>query len=129
MSCSNCSNTEQAVPAMVPLYAVEGESFRKNKTMRMMAMMFVVCLVIISIVIGLCGVMVYRSNKDCLEKVEAINQHWLDYLAEYDFSGETYEYSQDGRGLNIMGDNNGVDYNGVIDDEQKAESDGSPQNP
>lgn len=32
------------------------------------------------------------------------------YLNQYDF--ESYEYSQDGAGLNIIGDRNGVDFNG-----------------
>ena len=41
------------------------------------------------------------------------------YLNQYDF--ESYTYQQDGEGLNIIGDRNGVDFN-------VAESEGSPQN-
>jgi hypothetical protein len=33
------------------------------------------------------------------------------YLSLYDFSA--YEYTQDGEGVNIVGDENGVDYNGT----------------
>ena len=42
-------------------------------------------------------------------KLEANNRYWLDYLAQYDFRSETYE--QDGEGLNIIGDRNGVRWN------------------
>ena len=31
------------------------------------------------------------------------------YLNQYDF--ESYEYTQNGRGVNVIGDSNGVDYN------------------
>jgi hypothetical protein len=129
MDCKNCTerNTE---PVSVPFFAVEGTNYRTNKTMRWMAVVFIVSLLVIATVIGLCGLLVYRTNRQCIEKVEAINQHWLDYLSEYDFSGESYEYSQDGRGINIMGDNNGVDYdgNGVIDDGTTSESNSEETN-
>ena len=34
------------------------------------------------------------------------------YLNQYDYSSESIEYSQDGEGVNIIGDKNGVTYNG-----------------
>lgn len=37
---------------------------------------------------------------------------FLWYLNQYDFESYTTEYTQDGRGLNIIGDRNGVDYHG-----------------
>jgi hypothetical protein len=38
------------------------------------------------------------------------HKYYLDYLSQYDFESTSYEYeySQDGRGLNIIGDNNEV---------------------
>lgn len=36
------------------------------------------------------------------------NALWLYTFTQYDF--ETYDYTQDGRGINIIGDGNGVDY-------------------
>ena len=36
------------------------------------------------------------------------NALWLWYISQYDF--ESYEYSQDGQGINIIGDDNGVTY-------------------
>lgn len=42
--------------------------------------------------------------------IVATNGAWLWYINQYDFM--TYEYEQDGRGINIIGDSNGVDQNG-----------------
>lgn len=38
---------------------------------------------------------------------------FLWYLNQYDFAG--YEYTQDGQGVNIIGDSNGVDYGPTIE--------------
>lgn len=105
---NNSEHQNEKTPAQVPLFAVEGQSYRSNKTMRYMVTIFCVSLIIIAIIIGLCGMVVYRMNKDCLEKVDNINRYWIDYFSECDIVGESYDYTQDGRGLNIIGDNNGV---------------------
>lgn len=125
MDCKNCEAHTNKEPVTVPFYAVEGTNYRTNKTMRWMAVVFIVSLLVIAIVIGLCGLMVYKTNKECLDKIDAINQHWIDYLSEYDFSGESLEITQDGRGVNIYGDQNGVDFNGVIDDGTENQEDSS----
>lgn len=49
----------------------------------------------------------------------ASNAVWLWYVSKYDF--ESYDYSQDGEGVNIIGDGNGVDYNGAKDESAKAD--------
>ena len=116
MDCDKCKNDSAREPVMVPLYAVEGNGFRRERTLRGTIILFCVALLLISLLVGVFGWFSYRLQTETLARLEAINQHWLDYLSEYDFSGESYEYSQDGRGLNIIGDNNGVDYSGVIDD-------------
>lgn len=41
--------------------------------------------------------------------IVATNGAWLWYINQYDFM--TYEYDQDGRGINIIGDSNGVGQN------------------
>lgn len=41
----------------------------------------------------------------------ATNVTWLVYISQYDF--ESYDYAQDGTGVNIIGDSNGVSYNGT----------------
>lgn len=45
------------------------------------------------------------------------NVSWLLYINQYDF--EDYEYTQDGTGVNIIGDSNGVGYYGAEVDSQK----------
>lgn len=47
------------------------------------------------------------------------NVSWLLYINQYDF--EDYEYTQDGTGVNIIGDSNGVGYYGAeVDSEEKS---------
>lgn len=41
----------------------------------------------------------------------ASNGAWLWYINQYDFESYATEYMQDGHGVNIIGDTNGVDYN------------------
>lgn len=135
MSCENCKHIhgEQGevleAPAMVPLYAVEGKDYRRERTIRGTVIVFCVALLVISILVGVFGYFAYHLHVQSMEKVEAINKYWLDHLSEYDFSGDVYEYSQDGRGLNIMGDNNGVEVSGVIDDGPETENNGETANP
>ena len=43
--------------------------------------------------------------------IAATNAAWLLYISQYDFIG--YEYSQDGEGVNIIGNENEVSYNGA----------------
>lgn len=44
------------------------------------------------------------------------NLAWLITFNQYDFSTELYDYTQDGRGINIIGDDNEVDQNGTETD-------------
>lgn len=102
MDCSNCTKT-----AVVPFYEVES-SREKNRSQTILLVVFftlsMLCM-LASLVFG------YLVNRDCMAKVEAMNKYWLDYMSQYDFSDYTYDYTQDGKGLNIIGNNNGVDYN------------------
>lgn len=130
MNCENCNHsTDRPDPVFVPLASVEGQSYRRERTLRGTVIVFCVALLVISILVGVFGYFAYQLHVQSLEKIEAINKYWLDYLSEYDFSGDVYEYSQDGRGLNIMGNNNGVEVSGVIADGSETESDGAPENP
>ena len=77
MGCQNC---EKEV-ASVPLYSVEGERYyaKKSHNTMLVCLILVVCLFL--------GMMAfcYKVNQDCLNKIEAMNQYWLDYLSQYDF--------------------------------------------
>ena len=86
MSCENCKHIhgEQGevleAPAMVPLYAVESQGFRRERTIRGTVIVFCVALLVISILVGVFGYFAYHLHVQTLEKVEAINKYWLDYL-------------------------------------------------
>ena len=108
MSCENCNHGENNSPVTVPLFAVEGQGYRREKTIRGMVIVFCVALLVIALLFGAFGYYAYNLHIQSMDKVEAINRYWIDYLREYDFDGYSYEYSQDGRGLNIIGDGNGV---------------------
>lgn len=129
MSCENCNKEckpvdatlEQTEPVTVPLFAVEGQGYRREKTIRGMAIVFCIALLVIALLFGAFGYYAYNLHIQSLEKIEAMNRCWIDYLREYDFDGYTYEYSQDGRGFNIIGDGNGVTSYG-------PEIEGDPEN-
>lgn len=121
MDCQNCEHNNDKTPVTVPLFAVEGQNYRANKTSRHLATVFCVSLVIIALIIGLFGVIVYRMNQECLAKVESINRYWLEFFAEFDIDGDITDYNQDGRGINIIGDGNGV--NGYESEVSDTESD------
>lgn len=87
--------------------------------------------VLIGIIIILIGVFIGYAMRTA-EKMNAmsadfnatvieVNQRWIDYLSQYDFETLTETYTQDGRGLNIIGDQNGVNYNGADLQENDAE--------
>lgn len=111
MSCENCNHVQaelREAPAMVPLYAVESQGYRRERTLRGTVIVFCVALLVISILVGVFGYFAYQLHVQSLEKVESINRYWLDFLGQYDIEGDYTEYSQDGRCINIIGDGNGV---------------------
>ena len=118
MNCENCKQNEKQDPVMVPLISVESADFRREKTLRGSVATFVVALLIIALIVGACGVFVYQIQMECLEKIDGINRYWIDFISQYDFEDYSYEYSQDGKGLNIIGDNNGVNYGPEIESEE-----------
>ena len=71
---------------MIPYFAHEGIMSRMERTIRRLW---------IALIVAIC--LMFTTN--------AI---WLWTFTQYDF--ETYEYSQDGRGINIISNDNGVDY-------------------
>lgn len=57
----------------------------------------------------------------------ASNAIWIWYMSGFDI--ETYDYTQDGVGVNIIGDKNGVDYNvpAISGEEDEAEGEGQEE--
>lgn len=109
MSCENCNHsTDRPDPVSVPLVAFEGQSYRRERTLRGTVIVFCVAMLVIAILVGVFGYFAYHLHVQTLEKVEAINRYWIDFISQYEFEGDHTEYSQDGKGLNIIGNGNGV---------------------
>lgn len=78
---------EDTINESVPYIVYEGTVARHERTIKRL---------IIALIISI--VLVFGSNF-----------MWLHYVQQYDF--ESYEYTQDGEGVNVLGDGNGVNYN------------------
>lgn len=63
---------------------------------------------IIVLVVALLLLTGWAVTETVLRHVE--HQEWLDFMSGYDF--ETYDYTQDGQGVNIMGSGNEAIYYG-----------------
>jgi hypothetical protein len=73
----------------IPYIVFEGEMARSERHIKRLWTALIVCLTVIAInIVG-----------------------FLWYLSQYDYT--TVDYEQDGTGVNIVGDSNGVDYNGT----------------
>lgn len=83
--------------ADVPFIVYEGAVARQERTIKRL---------IVALIVSVC--MFLLSNLA-----------WLHFVGSYDY--ETYTYTQDGQGVNVVGDGNGVDYG-----ESKT---GNPQTP
>lgn len=80
----------------VPRWAYESLGMHMGVTVRRL----IIAIVILGVVALGEAVLLYMNNLS-----------WLHYIEQYDF--ESYEYTQDGHGVNIIGDSNGVDVNGA----------------
>lgn len=81
----------------IPRLVWERDQARSSHTVKVLSR----CLVFLTLAFlaVVAAFLLYIHQKD---------KEWLDFLSQYDFEG--YSYSQDGEGVNIMGDNNGVNY-------------------
>lgn len=78
---------EDTINESVPYIVYEGTVARHERTIKRL---------IIALVISI--ILIFASNAICLH-----------YIQQYDF--QSYEYTQDGEGVNVLGDGNGVNYN------------------
>lgn len=85
MSCEGCNkaNTE---PEKIPYIVYEGAMARAERTMKRLVIALIIAVVLIF----------------------ASNVAWLWYISQYDFESYEYDYSQDGQGINIIGEHNEV---------------------
>ena len=113
MNCDTCDKKKsQADP--VPFQAHEADMARMERTNKRQTYC-IAFLVVLCIVLGaLLYAMHLKSERALIESENALvenNRRWIEMWSEYDF--ESYEYQQDGEGVNIIGNMNGVEYNGA----------------
>ena len=103
MDCNSCK--ERKVEA-VPYIVHESAMARNERTIKRL----VIALIISVIMIFAC------------------NAAWLYVWQLYNYASEdmTYTYQQDGEGVNIIGDRNGVDYHGAVGYSTETETDSNP---
>lgn len=93
MGCNDCSIAKSAIDT-ISVAAHETEMRRGEK--RNTRLCVIIVILIIALVLS--------------------NVLWLRFLSQYDFETETYDYTQDGKGVNIIGDDNEVDQHGTETD-------------
>lgn len=96
----------------IPRLVWERDQARSTHTIKTLVRLMIVLLVALLTVVG--AFLWHLRQKD---------KEWLAFLEQYDI--ESYDYQQDGRGVNIIGDGNGVDYNGT--ETESAENDSQGQ--
>lgn len=79
----------------------------------------VVCLAVVCVALVIALFFANRSSERALLEN---NRRWIEMWEQYDF--ESYEYQQDGEGVNIIGDRNGVDYYGADRESPEANPEG-----
>ena len=95
-NCETCKGKDAHAPESVPYIVHESSMARMERQIKRLWIALIVCLSVIV----------------------ATNAGWIYYENQF----ETYEYTQDGEGTNIIGDGNDVD-NGaeIADQEEEAE--------
>lgn len=96
---------KQSKPESVPYIVFEGEMARQERHVRRL---WIALLTAITALVLTVGIFVW-------------------YLNQYDFT--SYDYQQDGQGVNIIGDRNGVDYgpaheNPIANQEESLDGEG-----
>lgn len=84
MDCKTCKESRAVVPYIVH----ESAMARQERTIKRLVIALIVAIVLAFVT----------------------NLAWVWYINQYDFQDYEYTYSQDGEGVNIIGDSNGVDY-------------------
>ena len=82
----------------LPYIYYESEAARWERDSKRKNRLIIFLLIFWFLSVAILGVVLYLNEKG-----------WKDFISEYDI--ETYTYDQDGEGVNIVGDGNGVDYN------------------
>lgn len=97
-------NKEKEMQLTVPYIVHEAAQARSERTTKRLTIGIIV-ISIVSIIIVFATAYI-------------IDKGWRDYFSECDISN--YDLQQDGEGVNIVGDSNGVDYNGTKSEDQAS---------
>lgn len=95
MNCSTCKEQRRSLEP-VPYIVHEAAMARNERTIKRLTALLLAVIILLFATVGL----------------------FVWYLNQYEFESSTIEYSQDGTGLNIIGDRNGVDYYGTTPNNQ-----------
>jgi hypothetical protein len=92
----------------VPFIAYEAVQIRGDvREQRLHSINRLLVILLVAFFVASCAVMYFIHKRD-MQQIADNNKRWIAYMEQYDFAD--YEYNQDGQGVNIMGDRNGVDY-------------------
>jgi flagellar basal body-associated protein FliL len=95
----------------IPRLVWERDQARATHTIKVLVRLMILMLITLLATVG--AFLWYIHEKD---------KEWLDFLNQYDI--ESYDYQQDGAGVNIIGDSNGVDYYGTEVESAENETQG-----
>lgn len=111
--CNTCKEKKKSLEP-VPYIVHESAMARQERTIKRLWIALIVCSVLLAACVGVC----YILHKNCLDKIESINNKWIDYISQYDFEDYTVDVSTDGGGdANYIGENGDI-YNGTSDGSQ-----------
>lgn len=97
-------NKEKEMQLTVPYIVYEAAQARSERTIKRLTIGIIVVSIFSIIIAFLTGYF--------------IDKGWRDYFSECDITN--YDLQQDGEGINIVGDSNGVDYNGTKSKDQAS---------
>jgi hypothetical protein len=100
MACETCKGKDAHAPESVPYIVHESSMARMERQIKRLWIALIVA-IIVAVVAPL-----------------TVHFGWLNYESQF----ETYEYTQDGEGTNIIGDGNDVDNGAEIADQEEEET-------
>jgi hypothetical protein len=104
----------------VPWYCYQREIARADARDKRIIRALVVIIITVCATIAILLAVMSAQQRLFTAAIQAQNDRWLAFLEQYDIEAYTETYTQDGRGLNLIGDGNEVDYNGPATDEEEG---------
>lgn len=105
----------------VPWYAYQREIARADtRDKRIIKAIVAVVVTAFAAVAVLVGVMTYQQRQ-FTRALQAQEERWISFIEQYDIDSYTETYTQDGRGLNLIGSGNEVDYHGPDFAQEKSD--------